>query len=159
MPDYKNSKIYIIKSKNTDKTYVGLTTKKRITDRFSQHKWAYKQIVKGKPSECNYMSKELLKHGDCWVELLEEYPCENKYEIKKRENYWINQYDTINKIRFVEDTEEEHNNMYEKRNANKIFRDCECGGRFQNIAYDINRHHDTKKHQKYLEIIHHKKDQ
>jgi hypothetical protein len=164
MPDYSKSKIYVIKSNNFNKWYVGSTTKKTINDRYSQHKWAFKQIQKGNPSECNYTSNKLLEKGDCYIELIEEYPCNDKYELKKRENYWINQYDTINKVRYIEDeniSEEEKKQKYlkqvEKRNANKTFCICQCGGRYELKNTDVKRHQKTRKHLKYLEE--HKEDE
>jgi hypothetical protein len=160
MPNYSISKIYKIKSENTDEVYIGSTTKKTINDRYSQHKWAYKQYKSGFENECNYSSRAILEKGDCSIELLEEYPCDNEYQLKKREYYLIdNTPNTINKIKnpyILNLTENEYFEMKAKKKEKKIHRDCECGGRYLNTPQDINRHHATNKHQKYLDFIHDK---
>jgi hypothetical protein len=162
MPNYKNGKIYKITSKNTEDIYIGSTTKDTINDRYAQHKWAFKQYKSGFANECNYSSRQILERGDCSVELIENYPCLNKYQLKKREcHHIVNTPNAINKIKnpdVLNLTENEYLEMIEKNKNNKlkIRRDCECGGRYENTPADINRHHATKKHQNYLEIIHDK---
>jgi len=168
MPNFRNSKIYIIKSKNTNDEYIGSTTKKTINDRYSQHKWAFKQFIKGIPTECNYTSRKVLEKGDCWVELIENYPCDSKYQLKQRENHYIiNNNNAINKIKYIENdnmTEEEKEQQYinktEKMKKNKIFSNCECGGKYQDTQTDIKRHCNTNKHIYYFAIkeLQHKDD-
>ena len=45
MPDYKNGKIYVIKSYETNDVYVGSTCRP-LKQRFSRHKSEYKRKVK-----------------------------------------------------------------------------------------------------------------
>lgn len=160
MPNYANGKIYKIKSENTDKVYIGSTTKKSVNDRYSQHKWAFNQYKNGLENECNYSSRKILEYGEASVELLEEYPCDNVYQLKKREYHYIdNTPNVINKVKnplILNLSENEYLELRGKEKEKKIHRDCECGGRFLNTPQDINRHHATKKHQKYLDIIHDK---
>ena len=77
---YKNSKIYEITSNNTTMIYVGscIVTLKR---RLSEHK-----------SKKNCSSKYIIKFGDYNINLIEEYSCNNKDELRIREQYWIDKY-------------------------------------------------------------------
>ena len=78
MPDYKNGKIYQILSPNTDKVYIGSTTQP-LHKRFYEHK---SKVTK--PDHYR-ASCEVIKAGDAKIELIEEYPCENKMELERRE--------------------------------------------------------------------------
>lgn len=75
--------IYIIKSPNTDKYYIGSTTKKTINIRLSYHKSDYLRYLKGKYGKV--MSFEIIKEGEPYIELLEQYTVENKKELLKYE--------------------------------------------------------------------------
>lgn len=71
--DYQNGKIYTIRSPHTPKYYIGGTTQP-LSKRFSFHK--YRQ---------NCRSREIINLGDAYIELMENYPCNNKMELDKRE--------------------------------------------------------------------------
>ena len=73
MPNFSQGKIYMIWSPHTEKIYVGSTTQS-LSSRFSAHK--------GK-TRCS--SKEIMEFPETKIELIEEYPCENKKELNKRE--------------------------------------------------------------------------
>ena len=79
---YKQGKIYLLSCSQTGYTYVGHTFKSLHT-RLSQHK--------GSTNKC--MSKKLI---DMKIELLENYPCNDKRELEKREQYYINMYSDFN---------------------------------------------------------------
>tara|TARA_R110000868_G_scaffold315087_1_gene576006 strand:- start:984 stop:1499 length:516 start_codon:yes stop_codon:yes gene_type:complete len=80
MPDFKNGKIYTIRHPDTDKFYIGSTCEKYLSNRFGGHKKDYRN---GK----NITSKILFDLGidGCYIELLENYPCNSKEELHKRE--------------------------------------------------------------------------
>ncbi len=82
MTDYKNGKIYIIKSKETDKVYIGSTCSS-LKKRFSSHKAEYKKLLRGEKTHCT--SIEILKYSDSYIELFEDYPCKTKRELLDRE--------------------------------------------------------------------------
>ena len=84
--NYKNGKIYSIRNYETDKYYIGSTCQ-TLTKRLSKHKSNYRDWQKnGK----RYMTSfEILKCNDCYIELLEEFPCENKNQLHKREGELI----------------------------------------------------------------------
>jgi len=75
MPDYKNGKIYKLWSIEGDDIYIGSTTD-ALHKRLNGHKT--------KKNKCN--SKILFeKYNDVKIELIEEYPCENKQQLNRRE--------------------------------------------------------------------------
>ena len=81
MNKYQEAKIYAIKSHLTDKIYIGSTIKK-LNYRMNTHKhWS---------NTCS--SKEIINHGDAYIELIELYPCNNKEELHKREEEVMKQY-------------------------------------------------------------------
>ena len=84
MPDYNNGKIYTIRSYKTEKFYIGSTCQE-LCRRFSKHKTAYLHNIK-------ITSRLLFEHGDSYIELLENYPCNNRDELNKREGELIRQY-------------------------------------------------------------------
>jgi|688.fasta_scaffold2081456_1 hypothetical protein len=75
--DYANGKIYTIHSYHTDLYYIGSTTS-TLTKRLYEHNSCYKQ---GKTCE----SSEIIKYGDAYIVLLEDFPCFNKNQLNKRE--------------------------------------------------------------------------
>ena len=83
MTNYENGKIYIIKSKETDKVYIGSTCSSSLKQRFTCHKSDYKKLLRGEKTHCT--SLEILKYSDCCIELFEDYPCKTKRELLDRE--------------------------------------------------------------------------
>jgi len=79
MTDYKNGKIYAIKSNETDEVYIGSTCA-TLKTRLINHKSAFK-TGKKRIGE----AKKLLKYADAYIELIEEYPCESKRELLDKE--------------------------------------------------------------------------
>ena len=75
--------IYKISHPNYDKFYIG-STRTKLSKRFNTHVFNFK-----KDKAC--VSKEILKHGyeNCKIELIEEYLCNNKQELLKREGQHI----------------------------------------------------------------------
>ena len=118
---YKNGKIYVVKCKNDDTLiYVGSTINK-LNDRLTGHR-----SQKG----C-YLYKYVNGDWDSWyIELYEEYPCNNKKELEKREGEVIRLFGTINKgiagrtyKEWVEDNKEKiakRKKIYSENNKEKI---------------------------------------
>ena len=86
--DYKNGKIYAIRSHQTEQIYIGSTTQP-LTKRFSTHKKAT-----GKKT-CS--SKLILQYADAYIELIETYSCENRDQLNKREGEHIRANNCVNK--------------------------------------------------------------
>ena len=85
---YEEGKIYLVKCKYDDElVYVGSTIRK-LGERFSCHKC---------DENCS-LSKLVDGDWDNWyIELYEDYPCKNKYELKRREGEVQREIATINK--------------------------------------------------------------
>ena len=78
MNNYHNGKIYKIISNLTDMLYVG-----SCYTSLSKRLYAHKQ----KGNNCS--SKMIIEFGEYNIILIEDYKCENKRELEKREQYWI----------------------------------------------------------------------
>jgi hypothetical protein len=105
MVNYQLGKIYKITSIHTDLIYVGSTTERLLCQRLRGHNKSYKQFLKGNVG--NITSFELLKLGNCKIELIELFPCSCKDELIARESYWIRQLECVNK-RIESRTKEEY---------------------------------------------------
>ena len=118
MVNYKNGKIYCIKGGN--ECYVGSTTS-TLSNRYTGHKKNYKKwLICGK----RYTSSHDLfkKYGadNCSIELLEIFPCDNKKELRIRENYYIHSMDNIvNKYNSYTSPEEKKKKQLEYRQNNR----------------------------------------
>lgn len=96
MPNYKNGKIYKLISNEVTKCYVGSTTQK-LSYRKGHHVKYCKLWLQ---NEYKYISSfEICKFNDCKIILIENYPCNSKEELLKREQYWIDELECVNKQR------------------------------------------------------------
>jgi hypothetical protein len=125
---YQNGKIYAIRSYQTDDVYYGSTTQP-LSKRLSKHKASYKYWQNGK---YNYITSfEIVKFDDCYIELFEDYPCNSKAELERREGEIIRAEDNaINKFiagrtykeYYAENVDKikQQNKQYREDNAEKI---------------------------------------
>ena len=105
MVNYQKGKIYTIRSRNSDKVYVGSTCNE-LRKRIYEHKTDYKYWVVN--SNCKYVSSfEVLKDGNCYIELFEKYPCNSKDELKRREGEVMRSIECVNKKKWIGMTREE----------------------------------------------------
>ena len=89
MPEYKNSKIYSIKSEQASKFFIGATTK-RLCQRMAQHKQNYaKYLDKKTDYDCSF---DILKYSDAQIQLLESFECNNKDELNAKLQSYIDSY-------------------------------------------------------------------
>jgi hypothetical protein len=88
--------IYKITSPNTDKIYIGSTTR-TINRRYGQHMTTYRAFMKGNKKYCT--SIEIIKCGDSRIEMIEVVEG-TKQEIHTRERYYIELHNgnCINKV-------------------------------------------------------------
>ena len=92
MVNYENSKIYKIVDNTNGNIYIGSTCKK-LCDRMSAHKSAYKNY----PAKSKYCSSfEVLKNDNYDIILLEEYPCENVEQLRAKEREYIDKLECVN---------------------------------------------------------------
>jgi len=114
MRDYKQGKIYCIRSHQTDDIYIGSTIE-TLSRRLSGHRRTYKCSLNRKH---NYVASfELIKYDDCYIELLEECPCDNRNQLERREGQLIREMKCINKRiagRSKKEYREEHKEQKKK---------------------------------------------
>jgi len=83
--DYQKGKIYRIWTPQTDKIYIGSTAQHYLSSRMSRHFVDMRQYEKGKRQYCS--AYELLEYPDAKIELIENYPCNSKEELKVGEGH------------------------------------------------------------------------
>jgi len=89
MPEYKNSKIYSIKSEQASKFFIGATTK-RLCQRMAQHKQNYAKYLEKKTDyDCSF---DVLQYSDAQIQLLESFECKNKDELNAKLQTYIDSY-------------------------------------------------------------------
>jgi hypothetical protein len=86
---YHKSKIYTIRSYRTDKYYIGSTCD-ALHKRLYKHRISYKYYLNGKYDFVS--SFDIIKYEDHYIELLEDYKCETRNELTKREGELIRKY-------------------------------------------------------------------
>ena len=102
--DYTKCKIYKITSMNNpDLIYYGHTCD-TLSRRFSKHKAPTNKAP----------SKNIIEQGDAIILLVEEYPCENEYEAKAREAFYIQNNPCVNKSMPNRTNKESYKAYYEK---------------------------------------------
>ena len=93
MPNYQNGKIYTLRCyTNTTLIYVGSTSQK-LCDRKNNHKSNSVKCTE------NYLYKTVSNNGgwNAWyIELVENYPCNSKEELEKREGEIIREIGNLN---------------------------------------------------------------
>lgn len=173
MKDYSTGKIYAIRSAQTDEIYIG-STKQPLCARMAEHRMTYKYYLMGKHRHTR--SFDILKHGDGYIELLENFPCISKEELSKREGELIRANKTCinkriegrSKQQYRQDNKDKisvKNEEYRKANKDKmsIYQQqyyqnnkdklstqskCACGGTYLHNAR--NRHEKTSMHEEYM---------
>jgi hypothetical protein len=89
MPNYANGKIYKIVCNITGEQYIGATTQK-LSQRLTCH-------VSKKNTDKLYKSKDIILRGDYQIVLIENYPCNNKEELERKEREHIEANICVNK--------------------------------------------------------------
>jgi hypothetical protein len=96
MPDYQKGKIYRLWSPSQNIIYIGSTTQV-LSQRLGGH--LKEKRTYDKDNTKKYITSFLvLDCEDYKIELLEEYACNNKQQLEKKESEYIRNNDCINKI-------------------------------------------------------------
>ena len=157
MVNYQNSKIYKIVNDELNLTYFGSTTQD-LKKRLYNHK---KDIKTNKNITSKILFTTELKPK---IYLVEEVKCDNREQLEKRERYYIENFDCVNKV-LPSQTRKEVDKRYRKnhlelckqrcndwreRNKEKQSKkfNCECGGKYTHEH--ISSHLKTKKHQNFI---------
>ncbi len=125
MTNYKDSKIYKIVCRKTGLVYIGSTTNKYLCNRLGQHNHRFKNKHLNQ-----YTSSKVLEGGDYYIELIELVTYDNKDELTKRERYWIENTECVNKQiagqtkqeyrELIKDTQKEYMKNYYLENKQKF---------------------------------------
>ena len=125
--DYSNGKIYKIFNTITDDIYIGSTTQS-LSKRFSWHKAS----IKNRRNTNCILYQKMIEHElkNFYIELIENWPCSCKDELRAREGKWIREMATLNariagrdKKQYYEDNKEqllEDNKARYENNKDKI---------------------------------------
>ena len=121
MNKYQNGKIYTIRSKNTDKYYIGSTVSK-LCVRMADHVKHYKLYKLGKKKYVS--SYDIMDKEEYYIELLENYPCNSREELRKREGELQRKYknECINKHIAGRTPNEYNREVYHKTEKFKAYR-------------------------------------
>jgi hypothetical protein len=92
--DYQNGKIYRLVSDKIGAQYIGSTTQP-LYKRLHWHKSSYDTWTQGR-SKYYTSSFPIIESGDYEIVLIEEFPCSNKDELRRRERYFIETMECIN---------------------------------------------------------------
>lgn len=100
--NYQQGKVYLIMANNEDcLPYISSTCKRLLSQRMSSHHQDYKKWAKdpekySKPFCPLFNLFEKYGFENCYIELIEIFPCNSKNELKTRERRWINDIKCIN---------------------------------------------------------------
>jgi len=115
MPDYSQGKIYCIRSSQTDDVYYGSTCVS-LRQRLREHKVA---------KTPNLTSKKILQFEDAYIELVEEFPCNNRKELNIREGLYIQNNPCVNKVVTGRGRQESVKAYYEThKEESKVYREA-----------------------------------
>jgi len=97
--NYSKGKIYMIRSNDDCISYIGSTTKQYLSQRMQFHRQDYNRWKKN-PEKYKFIPLFTLfeKYGidNCFIDLIQEFPCNSNDELKARERRWINDIKCIN---------------------------------------------------------------
>ncbi len=173
--DFTKAKIYKITNDYNDDVYVGSSCN-NLKKRFNNHKSSSK--IEGKNTSKLYTLINEIGFERFRIDLIENYPCEDKYQLRQREGYFIREIGTLNiniagrtKQEYIEENiemykkaktkyRENHKDKaninskeYYKNNKERLKESiaCACGC---NITFSNKlRHEKSKKHIKLIESL------
>jgi|688.fasta_scaffold387977_2 hypothetical protein len=94
MPDYQKSKIYKIFSPSKNLVYYGSTIQ-TLAQRLTDHKKHYNMF---KNNNYHYVTSfKILECEDYKMELVEDYPCNNKEQLARKEGEYIRNNECVNR--------------------------------------------------------------
>ncbi len=108
--DFSKAKIYKITNDFNDDVYVGSTCDE-LTKRFSKHK--YDSYDPSKQNRPFYKLVNEIGFNRFRIELIENYPCEDIYQLRQREGHHIREMGTLN-VRIENRTQKEYMDNYNK---------------------------------------------
>jgi len=113
MADYQNGKIYKILNNIDGEIYVGSTIN-TLSRRMAHHRCG----MKHRPHYKLYKHMYELNVENFYIELIENFPCNDVYELRAREGYYIREIGTLNK-NVAGRTHRESVDVYQNNNIEK----------------------------------------
>jgi hypothetical protein len=166
MPNYQDAKIYKLINTEGALCYIGSTTQK-LSLRKAHH---YNHYKRWKNDKGLYLTSFKIFEDDefgCKIILIEAFPCNSKEELEKRERYYIENTECVNKCRPTRTIQEwrsdnkdiikQYHVEYYQKNKDKLrkkesdYVDCECGSKYP--RYKRCRHNRSQKHIKYMSLL------
>jgi hypothetical protein len=121
MVNYQLGKIYKIVCRTTGEVYIGSTCEPTLARRLASHRHNFKVYYKNKHGY--YISSfSILTRENYYIDLLENVPCNNNDELRKKEREWYDKIECINKQRPYTSKEDkrEEKKLYRERNKQSI---------------------------------------
>ena len=110
---YQNGKIYKIVDVGYNKCYIGSTCEE-LCQRMARHTACYKLYVKGKYNKArSFELFDIYGVERCKIELIENYNCDNKEELRQREGHHIETTKCVNKYVAGQTKDKYHQDNYE----------------------------------------------
>lgn len=134
---YSRGKIYKIIAEDSNDIYIGSTCQKYLSSRMTVHR---NQMLNKEYNKGKCKSSEVMKNSNAKIVLIENFPCNDKNELKAREQFWIDSYkcsnddNLLNTKKAIIETKEEYDEMmkqsrekWSQNNKDKIkaYRDSE----------------------------------
>ena len=127
---YQNGKIYKIVDVGYNKCYIGSTCE-ALSQRMARHRGKYTAYLKsGADHTRSFSLFDEFGVENCKIEMIELYPCISKEELRKREGFYIQNTDCVNKQvagrtrkQYYEDNKEhclQQQSEYRKNNQDKV---------------------------------------
>ena len=139
MPDYQNGKIYKLWSPSKNLVYYGSTTQ-LLSSRLSKHVWCFKNN-----SNTTYSNK-ILECDDYKIELVENYPCNNRHQLERRECEYVQSNECVN-THITGKTKEEikdNEKKYRENNRDRILE-------YKKQQHQINKEKEKEQNRVYRE--------
>jgi hypothetical protein len=156
MVNYQNGKIYKLVCNITGLIYIGSTAEILLSNRLAKHRTDYRKHLNGK---YHYITSfKILENDNYEIILLENFPCNNRYELKARERFYIESLNCVNKCipnrtkkEYYDDNKEqilEQKKKYYNNNKQKIL---EYQKEYDKQYYEINKDKIIKQKKQYYE--------
>ncbi len=116
MSKYNNSKIYKIVCNETGLCYFGSTIEKYLSNRMAKHRSCYRKFLNDKKQ--NITSFKVLEKNNYKISLVETVCCDNVYELRNRERFYIENYPCVNK-QIPNQTQAEYMKVYRQTEKGK----------------------------------------
>ena len=137
--DYSQAKIYKITNDFNNDIWIG-TTCDTLIKKFSVHK---AEAIRNVRKDC-IIQKNIREHGfDRFrIQLIEDFPCDDVYQLRQRQGYYIREMKAINKYADDKDYYEQNKEKINQIASEIVECDCGCSIRRDNLS----KHKKTKKH-------------